>query len=268
VEIGELELGRLPQFEFVSSPRFSTSALASPSKVFEIWASDIDFMVERVPAGCSTSPAPSGHRPGTGSAARAGVEHCQQYPGLRFARMGESRRSSAPDRAGLVASGPDRAGRGRATSGSCSALGRPAQAIPTSRACGSAVTIIDGGSSDDPPRARPAPATHRPPHGGNLFRQKVPPPSMSSTGSQGGGSTQVQELGSIETPIALTSTLSIGARSRAWSGTRSRSTWTSAARPQRQQSSPSAATPAQRHPRLVVRPGHVTEAIAAAADGR
>lgn len=50
------------------------------------------------------------------------------------------------------------------------------------------------------------------PHGGNLFREKVP--GAVFVGNAFGklaGSTQVQELGTIETPIVLTNTLSVGA---------------------------------------------------------
>src|SRR5687767_9551747 len=50
------------------------------------------------------------------------------------------------------------------------------------------------------------------PHGGNLFRDKVP--GAVFVGNAFGklaGSTQVDELGTIETPIALTNTLSVGA---------------------------------------------------------
>jgi len=75
------------------------------------------------------------------------------------------------------------------------------------------VTIIDGGSSGDPPRgpARTG-VTVVLPHGGNLFREKVPAAFHVINGyGKAAGSTQVQELGSIETPIALTNTLSIGA---------------------------------------------------------
>ena len=80
-----------PQFEFVSSPRFSANTLASPSKVFEIWASDIDFLAERVPGGVfDLTMHPQvigrGHRI---KLLEQVIEHCQQYPGLRFARMGE-----------------------------------------------------------------------------------------------------------------------------------------------------------------------------------
>jgi D-aminopeptidase len=49
------------------------------------------------------------------------------------------------------------------------------------------------------------------PHGGNLFREKVP--GAVFVGNAFGklaGSTQVDELGTIETPIVLTSTLSVG----------------------------------------------------------
>ena len=49
------------------------------------------------------------------------------------------------------------------------------------------------------------------PHGGNLFRQKVP--GAVFVGNAFGklaGSTQVRELGTIETPIALTNTLAVG----------------------------------------------------------
>lgn len=75
------------------------------------------------------------------------------------------------------------------------------------------VTIIDDGSSDDPPRgpARTG-VTVVLPHGGNLFREKVPAAFHVINGyGKAAGSTQVQELGSIETPIALTNTLSVGA---------------------------------------------------------
>jgi D-aminopeptidase len=50
------------------------------------------------------------------------------------------------------------------------------------------------------------------PHGGNLFREKVP--GAVFVGNAFGklaGSTQVDELGTIETPIALTNTLAVGA---------------------------------------------------------
>lgn len=48
------------------------------------------------------------------------------------------------------------------------------------------------------------------PHGGNLFRQKVPGAVFVGNGfGKLMGSTQVRELGEIETPIVLTSTLSV-----------------------------------------------------------
>ncbi|MCS6951463.1 MAG: P1 family peptidase [Bryobacterales bacterium] len=49
------------------------------------------------------------------------------------------------------------------------------------------------------------------PHGGNLFREKVPGAVFVGNGfGKLVGSTQVNELGEIETPILLTSTLSVG----------------------------------------------------------
>ena len=48
------------------------------------------------------------------------------------------------------------------------------------------------------------------PHGGNLFREKVPGAVYVGNGfGKLAGSTQVNELGEIETPILLTSTLSV-----------------------------------------------------------
>src|SRR5262249_54917652 len=48
------------------------------------------------------------------------------------------------------------------------------------------------------------------PHGGNLFREKVPGAVFVGNGfGKLAGSTQVNELGEIETPILLTSTLSV-----------------------------------------------------------
>ena len=50
------------------------------------------------------------------------------------------------------------------------------------------------------------------PHGGNVFQEKVP--GAVFVGNAFGklaGSTQVDELGTIETPIALTNTLGVGA---------------------------------------------------------
>ncbi|HNR40310.1 MAG TPA: P1 family peptidase [Acidobacteriota bacterium] len=49
------------------------------------------------------------------------------------------------------------------------------------------------------------------PHGGNLFREKVPAAIHVANGfGKLAGSTQVNELGEIETPIVLTNTLSVG----------------------------------------------------------
>lgn len=48
------------------------------------------------------------------------------------------------------------------------------------------------------------------PHGGNIFQQKVPAAIYTGNGfGKLAGSTQVQELGNIETPIVLTNTLSV-----------------------------------------------------------
>src|SRR5215216_722930 len=48
------------------------------------------------------------------------------------------------------------------------------------------------------------------PHGGNLFREKVPGAIFVGNGfGKLAGSTQVNELGEIETPILLTSTLNV-----------------------------------------------------------
>src|SRR6185503_1165760 len=48
------------------------------------------------------------------------------------------------------------------------------------------------------------------PHGGNLFREKVPGAVFVGNGfGKLAGSTQVNELGEIETPILLTSTLNV-----------------------------------------------------------
>ena len=48
------------------------------------------------------------------------------------------------------------------------------------------------------------------PHGGNIFREKVPGAVFVGNGfGKLAGSTQVNELGEIETPILLTSTLSV-----------------------------------------------------------
>ena len=68
------------------------------------------------------------------------------------------------------------------------------------------------------------------PHGGNLFREKVP--GAVFCGNAFGklmGSTQIEELGEIESPILLTSTLNVArsssADSRYHAGTSSRNRW-------------------------------------------
>lgn len=49
------------------------------------------------------------------------------------------------------------------------------------------------------------------PHGGNIFREKVPAAIYAANGfGKLAGATQVQELGTLETPIALTNTLAVG----------------------------------------------------------
>lgn len=49
------------------------------------------------------------------------------------------------------------------------------------------------------------------PHGGNVFREKVPAAVFVGNGfGKLAGSTQVEELGTLETPIALTNTLAVG----------------------------------------------------------
>ena len=76
---------------------------------------------------------------------------------------------------------------------------------PTSPACASGhITLVDG----DTVRTG---VTAILPHGGNLFQDKVA--GAVFVGNAFGklaGSTQVQELGTIETPIVLTNTLSVG----------------------------------------------------------
>ena len=55
------------------------------------------------------------------------------------------------------------------------------------------------------------------PHGGNIFQSKVPAAIYVANGfGKFVGSTQIQELGVIETPIVLTNTLSTFAAADAW----------------------------------------------------
>jgi peptidoglycan-N-acetylglucosamine deacetylase len=99
-----------PQFEFVMSPGFMSNALANPSKVFEIWSQDVDFMVERVPDGvfdltCHPQAIGRGHRI---MLMERLIEHCRQYPSLKFARMSEAAgefRTRAHDAGAGAASG-------------------------------------------------------------------------------------------------------------------------------------------------------------------
>ncbi len=98
-------------------------------------------------------------------------------------------------------------GRGPATWGwrqASSRLGRSTPS-PTSRACSVGhVTLREG----DGVRTG---VTAVVPHGGNLFQDKVP--GAVFVGNAFGklaGSTQVEELGTIETPIVLTNTLGVG----------------------------------------------------------
>lgn len=79
------------QFELDSSPDYICTALANPSKVFEIWAADIDFMMDRVPGGVMTLCL---HPQVIGRGSRIlllerVIAHCRQHPGLRFARIRE-----------------------------------------------------------------------------------------------------------------------------------------------------------------------------------
>ena len=83
---------------------------------------------------------------------------------------------------------------------------RRATRSPTSPACASATP-----RSSTATRVRTG-VTAVLPHGGNLFREKVP--GAVFVGNAFGklaGSTQVEELGTIETPIVLTNTLAVGA---------------------------------------------------------
>jgi peptidoglycan/xylan/chitin deacetylase (PgdA/CDA1 family) len=94
-----------PQFAFVTHPTFVANQLASPSKVFEIWSQDIDYMVDRVRGGVfditfHPQMIGRGHRI---LLLERLIEHCQQYPSLTFARMRDVaeafRRTTAPSTA-------------------------------------------------------------------------------------------------------------------------------------------------------------------------
>jgi D-aminopeptidase len=74
------------------------------------------------------------------------------------------------------------------------------------------VTIIDEGSASPPRGPARTGVTVVLPHGGNVFQQKVPAAfHVINAYGKAAGVTQVQELGALETPVALTNTLSIGA---------------------------------------------------------
>jgi peptidoglycan/xylan/chitin deacetylase (PgdA/CDA1 family) len=94
-----------PQFAFVTHPTFISNQLASPSKVFEIWSQDIDYMVDRVRGGVfditfHPQMIGRGHRI---LLLERLIEHCQRYPSLTFARMRDVaeafRRPTAPSTA-------------------------------------------------------------------------------------------------------------------------------------------------------------------------
>jgi D-aminopeptidase len=132
------------------------------------------------------------------------------------------------------------------------------------------VTIIDDGS-DDPPRgpARTG-VTVVLPHGGNLFREKVPASfHVINAFGKAVGVTQVQELGVIETPIALTNTLSVGAAfeglvRHALEGNPDIGRTTGTVNPVVAECSDAKLNDIRA---LIVRPDHVTEAIRAAEGG-
>ncbi len=84
-----------PQFEFVSHPGFTTSSLAAPSKVLEIWTQDVDYMVERIPNGvfdltCHPQVIGRGHRI---MLLEKFIAHCRQYPSLTFSTVEEAARN-------------------------------------------------------------------------------------------------------------------------------------------------------------------------------
>ena len=132
------------------------------------------------------------------------------------------------------------------------------------------VTIIDGGSSDPPRGPARTGVTVVLPHGGNLFREKVPAAFHVINGyGKAAGSTQVQELGNIETPIALTNTLSIGAAfeglvRHALAVNPDIGRTAGNVNPVVAECSDARLNDIRA---LVVRPGHVTDAIAAATGG-
>ena len=73
------------------------------------------------------------------------------------------------------------------------------------------VTIIDEGSASPPRGPARTGVTVVLPHGGNMFQLKVPAAvHVINAFGKTVGVTQLQELGVLETPIALTNTLSVG----------------------------------------------------------
>ena len=73
------------------------------------------------------------------------------------------------------------------------------------------VTIIDEGKASPPRGPARTGVTVVLPHGGNVFRQKVPAAfHVINAFGKAVGVTQLQELGVLETPVALTNTLSVG----------------------------------------------------------
>ncbi len=103
---------------------------------------------------------------------------------------------------------PARRGRAPATSASRPAPARRARSTPSPTSPASR-SVTRPSSTGDAVRTG---VTAILPHGGNLFREKVP--GAVFVGNAFGklaGSTQVEELGTIETPIVLTNTLSVGA---------------------------------------------------------
>ena len=130
------------------------------------------------------------------SSRRNAVQECPPPDG-GGAASGASRASTSPPRAVRArvtsASSPAPAARGRSTRS------------PTSPACASDTRPLVAGDT-----VRTG-VTAILPHGGNLFREKVP--GAVFVGNAFGklaGSTQVQELGTIESPIVLTNTLGVG----------------------------------------------------------
>jgi D-aminopeptidase len=73
-------------------------------------------------------------------------------------------------------------------------------------------TIVDEGSRKPPRGPARTGVTVVLPHGGNMFLQKVPAAfHVINAFGKAVGVTQLQELGVLETPVALTNTLSVGA---------------------------------------------------------